>query len=569
VAELSVLIPARNELFLSRTVQDVLEHAQADTEVIVVLDGAWPEQGYELAQHLKVQVIYLPEPIGQRAATNLAARVSTAKYIMKLDAHCSLADGFDRVLIEAAAELGPDVTQIPAQKNLHVHQWRCEKCGTETYQCPIPTDCETCQATKRERGGPFTRVMVWKPRSGTTTTCWTFNAEPRFQYGGTDKREIVNGIGDVMSSLGACFFMARERFWQLSGLDEAHGSWGSLGIEVACKSWLSGGRQVVNTRTWFAHFFRVGGINFPYPIKGSDQDKARKYSHDLWFTNAWDGQVLPLRWLVDKFWSVSGWSEEQRDALPPLRAPAVKRSATAGVVYYTDNRCPEPIASAVREQLERVAPGPIVAVSLKPLDWPAAKNIVLPLERSILSMFRQILAGLEALDTDYVFLAEHDVVYSADHMQFVPSRDDAYFYDAHVWKVCAETGRVLHYPCNQTSGLCANRRLLIEHYRKRVAHVEQHGYRRNNGFEPGTRSTRHGGFDDVPFETWMATVPNVDIRHSECLTPSRWRKDQFRNQKYTEGWTEADAIPGWKGQTLGRFDDWLAANCPSLVHAAV
>ena len=39
VRDLSVLIPARNEMFLQRTVDDVLKYKQADTEIIVVLDG--------------------------------------------------------------------------------------------------------------------------------------------------------------------------------------------------------------------------------------------------------------------------------------------------------------------------------------------------------------------------------------------------------------------------------------------------------------------------------------------------------------------------------------------------
>jgi hypothetical protein len=36
--------------------------------------------------------------------------------------------------------------------------------------------------------------------------------------------------------------------------------------------------MVTNTRTWFAHFFRVGGIGFPYELRASSQDAARVYS---------------------------------------------------------------------------------------------------------------------------------------------------------------------------------------------------------------------------------------------------------------------------------------------------
>jgi hypothetical protein len=62
--------------------------------------------------------------------------------------------------------------------------------------------------------------------------------------------------------------------------------------------------------------------------------------------------------------------------------------------------------------------------------------------------------------------------------------------------------------------------------------------------------------DDYGAETWWSAFPNVDIRHGHNLTPSRWRRDQFRNQRYTDGWTEADAVPGW-GVTRGRMPEFL------------
>lgn len=40
--DLSILIPARNEMFLNRTVEDILSHAKSDFEIIIVLDGQWP-----------------------------------------------------------------------------------------------------------------------------------------------------------------------------------------------------------------------------------------------------------------------------------------------------------------------------------------------------------------------------------------------------------------------------------------------------------------------------------------------------------------------------------------------
>lgn len=542
--DLSVLIAARNEQFLARTVADVLEHRRGATEIVVVLDGAWAEP--PLAQHPDVTVIRVPAPIGQRAAVNLAARVAQGRYLMKLDAHCSVAEGFDVELVQTGDALGPDVTQIPAQKNLHVWDWVCAPCGTREYQ----SGRRACPACGADRA----MDIVWRPRPGTTTSSWVFDAEPHFQYDKAGQARQTDDVCDVMSSLGACFVMRRERFWALGGLDESYGSWGSFGLEVACKSWLSGGRQVCNRRTWFAHLFRVNDIGFPYPMSGDQQAAARQRARDIWFRNAWPGQVRSLASLVEQF-SPSGWTAEQRAAVDWPRV-SVSVAARKGIVYYSDASAPPAVLEASRRSIAR-AGLPIVAVTLGAIAWPAAQAVTLPFESSYLSMFRQILIGLECLDVDVVFLAEHDVLYASAHWAFVPPRRDLAYYNQAVWKVSAVDGRALHYRCSQTSGLCADRAVLLDHYRRRVARVEREGFKRSMGFEPGTRQTRHGGIDDLEHETWMGDVPNIDIRHGANLTPSRWRKDQFRNQRYTEGWTEADAVPGW-GTTAGRFDAWLA-----------
>jgi glycosyltransferase involved in cell wall biosynthesis len=301
MADLSVLIPARNEMFLARTIEDVLANARGNTEVIAVLDGAWADP--PIADHPRVVLIHRPEAIGQRAATNLAARLSTATYVMKLDAHCSVDEGFDLKLIAADEELGrPDVTQIPAQYNHHAFNWRCRACGRETYQGPTPVKCgdrkdEELDVPKPPCGKSdgFDRVMVWKPRhrkaagNGSEgrghlvrTEFWRFDQHLHFQYWDSYReRAAAKGeIADVMSSLGACFFMRRDRFFELGGLDEAHGSWGQFGTEIACKSWLSGGRHVVNKRTWFSHLFRTqgGDFGFPYPQPNAAVDRARQHS---------------------------------------------------------------------------------------------------------------------------------------------------------------------------------------------------------------------------------------------------------------------------------------------------
>ena len=315
--DLSVLIPARREEWLARTVADVLEHSELDTEIIAVIDGE--HLGERPAPHPRLRLIELAEPIGQRAATNLASKEARGRYVMKLDAHCSLDQGFDRKCLEALNG-HPDWTLVPVQRNLHVFDWVCAACGHCTYMGPTLAQCEKCGFTE-----PQKREMVWKPRGGTSTDFWRFDHELHFQYRGEWKGmrlEDPDGqIADTMTCIGACWVMDRERYLKLDGLDESHGSWGQMGTEIACKTWLSGGRMIVHRGTWFAHMFRTrADFSFPYPMQWSVQERAREYSRNLWLNDAWPKQVLSLAWLVNKFKPLPGWhSPEGAQTLRHIR----------------------------------------------------------------------------------------------------------------------------------------------------------------------------------------------------------------------------------------------------------
>jgi len=300
--DLSVIIPARNEEFLGLTIDDILKNKRADTEVIVILDGYWPDP--PIQDQPNVTLIHHTDPIGQRAGTNEGAKVSQAKYVMKCDAHCAFDEGFD---VKLMADMEPDWTVIPRMYNLHCFDWVCDGCGHRIYQDKPHDACEKC-------GSEMKKEIIWKPRIRWITDFARFDEEMHFQYWKDYKNrpEAKGDIVDVMSSVGACFFMERERFWELEGMDEAHGSWGQFGTEIACKSWLSGGRQVVNKKTWFSHMFRTkvrDGFGFPYQIKKRDQTKAQEYSKDLWLNDKWPKAERKLSWLVDKFSPVPTWEE--------------------------------------------------------------------------------------------------------------------------------------------------------------------------------------------------------------------------------------------------------------------
>lgn len=530
MTDLSVLIPARSEMFLARTIQDVLENIEADTEVIAVLDGGWADP--PIADHPRVTLIHHSQSIGQRAATNEAARVSNARYIMKLDAHCLVDKGFD---VKLMADCEYDWTVVPRMYNLHAFDWKCQSCGHQTYQGPRPIKCASCES---EAG--FEMVVIWQPRLNRKTDFARFDSDLHFQYWRDyEKRpEAAGEIADVMCSVGACWFMHRQRFLDLGGLDEVHGSWGQVGVEIACKSWLSGGRQVVNKRTWFAHMFRTQpGFGFPYAAPNAE--KARAHSRHLWLGNNWPGAIHPLSWLIDKFAPVPDWDIK----------PVIK-----GIIYYTDNRLDSRIMSAAQSQLTRCVNGhQLISVSLAPLDF--GENITLEMERGILTMFKQILAGLEASTADIVFLAEHDVLYAPEYFSFTPPDRTKIYYNVNVWHVRTLDGHAVYYTAKRTSQLCAYRDVLLTHYRKRVERVEREGFSRKIGFEAGSHN-RSERIDDLKSDVWAAKYPNLDLKHGKNLTPARWDTSAFRDQRNCRDWREADEIPYW-GVTKNRFGQFL------------
>lgn len=547
MVELSILIPARNEEFLKRTIEDILEHIEAETEIIVVLDGALADPPLE--QHERVTVIYHKESVGQRAACNEAAKLARGKYVMKVDAHCSFDQGFDRKMLEAFREVGDDVTMVPLMKNLHVFDWVCED-GHRRYQGPSGP-CEEC-------GKPTEKDIVWQAKPSPNSTAYCFNTEPKFQYHGEWKKQQQGDLVETMSLQGSCFMLTKERYFALDVCDEAFGSWGSQGLEVGIKSWLSGGRVLCNKRTFYAHCFRTQGADFgfPYPLSGNQVEHAKNMAREIFFKNKWPLQVRNIDWLIEKFWPVSGWEEEDLKALKEGRMPGPpKKKKTEdhplkprkGVIYYTHNKCPENVFDACQRQiLKGIKEKHVISVSSEPIQF--GTNIVRPQVEGWLDIFEKILVGLEACTAPVIFFCEHDVLYSPSHFDFIPPDPKAFYYNTNVWKWRLEDGHCLKVDdCKQLSGLVAYRDLLLEHFTERVKRVREEGFTRGNGFEPGTRDTSRGGYDDHPAVAYQSQVPNIDVRHDSNATQNRWSKEQFRNQKYTEGWTECsiDQIPGW------------------------
>jgi hypothetical protein len=299
--DLSILIPARNEMFVKHTVEDILKNKRGKTEVIVGLDGEWADPG--IPDHPDVRIVHVSEPRGQRAMTNMLAKLSKAKYVAKCDAHTAYDEGFDVKLMDAFKETGDNTIMCPVMRNLWAFSWKCMGCGKKTYQGKTPTSCEDCNNTTK-----FTRKLKWYAKPSPQSTAYTFDTNLHFQYHSEWRRKQEGELVESMSLQGSFFMLTREKYWELNICDEKHGSWGQQGVEIAMKFWLSGGQVIVNKRTWYAHLFRTAGgdFSFPYEQKQSQVEAARKYSKEIWFNNAFEKQIYPLSWVIEKFAPING-----------------------------------------------------------------------------------------------------------------------------------------------------------------------------------------------------------------------------------------------------------------------
>lgn len=563
--ELDIIIPALREEFLVNTVEDICKNKRGKTGVIVVLDGEWSEP--PIPDHPDVRIIYTKN-LGQRGATNLGVRLSTAKYVAKCDAHVAFDEGFDVKLMEAVAG-HDDWTIAPAMKNLHAFSWVCDNCQTEWYQGEKPDKCndEMCQfidtnLTKKIYFVPRGEMGSTKSR-GPTSTAYRFTPDNlQFKYFGALKeyQEAEGEVAESMSLQGSFFMLTREKYWELNICDESWGGWGQQGTEVALKTWLSGGRVVIHRGTWYAHMFRTNDqVAFPWnknlkESQGSQQRRARKASIELFKNNAWDKQVRGLSWVVERFWeplrkeasNTDGadrqWTRADIEELKKTEGRfgtkiEVKTEPSKGVLYFTDNELPVKFARKVQKRTRDIAESKgmqLVSSTRKPMDN-MGKNVVTRMEKGYLCMFTQILRGLEELDTDVVFMAEHDVLYPPEHFDFTPARKDTFYYDVNWYKV-HEDGHVVSWEADQVSGLCAYRDILIEYYKYRIETFDKDNFDRK--FEPGS---------GINSEQWKASVPYVDIRTGRNLTYDKRDLSHFRNKDTAVNFRSLsiEEIPGW------------------------
>lgn len=292
----SVIIPTRNERYLQQTVDDILKKAEGPIEVIVVLDGYWPNP--PLTNYKNLIVIHhgtIYENKGMRQCINAGMAIARGKYVMKSDGHCLFDQGFD---VKLADDCEDNWVVIPRRYRLDPVKWKI----ANDSRPPIDYQYLTY---------PYIRTH--------DPACGLHGDEWRQRY--FDRKDIL--IDDNMSTQGSLYFTTR--YWWFKMIApmnvQLYGSFIQEAQEICNNTWLGGGRVVVNKKTWYAHWHKgkagkgYGFSNARYAFHQAERDRGRRNCIDYWINNKFPKRIHDFEWFIQKFWPVPSWPKNWKEQL--------------------------------------------------------------------------------------------------------------------------------------------------------------------------------------------------------------------------------------------------------------
>lgn len=230
--------------------------------------------------------------------------------------------------------------------------------------------------------------------------------------------------------------------------------------------------------------------------------------------------------------------------------------AKKSLIYLTDNSITDEISDLSIRILNREAEGmEIISVSQKPVNL--GNNICVgEIGRNWISLYTQIIAGIDACNSEFVGICEHDCLYSSEHLSWIPPSNNIFYYNSNCWLVQwggnhpELNGMYSYWPKRLAlSQLICDRQLLKESILERLELLKD-GAKVTREFlgcgEPGVVSeralskARKAALSGRPIQlqqylddylrkykssSFNSNIPNLDIRHSTNFTgPKRGKK---------------------------------------------
>lgn len=293
---LSVIIPSRDPRFLQKTIDDLLSKAEGEIEIIVVLDGYWPDPMPK--DDVRVRIIHHGTQFdnkGMRESINKGMALAKGEYVMKCDEHVMFDQGYD---VKLKADCEDDWVVVPRRKRLDPEKWEIIEDGRP------PVDYMRVEYPYLK---PFDKTQG------------LHGAEDKQRY--NERKDIL--VDDLMTMQGSCYFMSKK-MWDnviVRLEDENFGPFTAEAQEISFKAWLSGGRVVVNKKTNYAHWHKGSagrGYNFSneqYKKHSEYMEKGRLFCIDFFVNDKWDKRKLSFKDVINKFWPLYGWPENWEEQI--------------------------------------------------------------------------------------------------------------------------------------------------------------------------------------------------------------------------------------------------------------
>ena len=288
--ELTVCIPNRNSPYTTNTIKDVLAKAGCSVEVIVNVDEEWPTP---LVNDERVHYIHPPSPIGLRRGVRNCVAMAKGKYILKTDDHCMFGENFGRILIDSHQD---NWVQIPRRYALDADNWKREEREDDKYPIDYMYIDFPLKGKDHDDG---MHGVPWKARR--------------------EERKDIE-IDETPSMQGSCYFMTKDYFnnvlHRLS--EDGYGQFAQESQQIGFKTWLSGGKVMVNKKTWYAHLHKGNKHGRFYKFPGGTVE-ASNWSASHFLNDQDPGMIHKFEWFIDeKFPGMPSWPANWKEQIKEM-----------------------------------------------------------------------------------------------------------------------------------------------------------------------------------------------------------------------------------------------------------
>lgn len=237
------------------------------------------------------------------------------------------------------------------------------------------------------------------------------------------------------------------------------------------------------------------------------------------------------------------------------------------LIHYTSNYLDEhnPVfAAIVRNQIVKSADEyPIISVSQKPMNFGNVNICVGDIGRSHLNIYKAILIGAKAAQTEFVGCAEDDVLYDYSHWRTHRPPSYRFAYNLNRWGVNTWSMPLYGYRARiVVNQLLAPRDLLVEAFEERFAKYPDPDKTPLSQFaEPG-RFEKQLGVKPREFECYASPIPSVVFSHEHAFGYLS------RGQRKSIGEFPREELPHW-GSAKDMQSLWAAGlTVPDLAAAS-